>query len=197
MIGFESLLEKDYFILLEYDDEVSSFEEQPVRIPLVERGTSYVPDVLIRFRPVNGVEAKAPVLAEVKTTQDLEKNRVKYSPKFSAAKKWATDKGWAFKTRSEKDIRGLRLEFLKFLREYHSIDPSPLDIAEAKRALEQLGGQATYRNLIDTMCVDDDARLQMIPVVWHLVATRQFVVDLDQPISDEVRLKLPVRRSKS
>ena len=32
MDGFESLLEKDYLLLLDFDDTVESFEAQPVRI---------------------------------------------------------------------------------------------------------------------------------------------------------------------
>jgi hypothetical protein len=40
MDQFESLLEKDYLLVLDFDDEVESFEVQPVRVPVkgVRRG---------------------------------------------------------------------------------------------------------------------------------------------------------------
>lgn len=47
MLGFESPLERDYMILLEYDDLVERFEEQPVRVPA---GKNEMPG-LIYFGP--------------------------------------------------------------------------------------------------------------------------------------------------
>lgn len=197
MLGFESLLEKDYFILLEYDERVASFEEQPVAIPLGGKTKSYVPDVVIHYRPPISARQAKPYLVEVKTTQDLEKNQAKYARKFSVAKKWAADRGWVFKTRSEKDIRCLRLDFLKFLREYHCIDPDAADIATVTGALAHLGGAASYKTLLDALSLDDQTRLQLIPVVWHLVAVRRLMVDLDQPVTDEVLISLPSDRRKA
>lgn len=197
MLGFESLLEKDHFILLEYDDQVASFEEQPVAIPLGGKSKSYVPDVLIHYRQPKSVRRPKPSLVEVKTMQDLEKNQAKYARKFSAAKKWAADRGWVFKTRSEKDIRCLRLDFLKFLREYHCINPDTADIAKVTEALTHLGGAASYKTLLDALSRDDETRLQLIPVLWHLVAIRQLIVALDQPVSDEVLISLPSGRRKA
>lgn len=45
---FESLLEKDYLLLLDFDDTVETFEVQPVRIPVPGVRNGYVPDVLVR-----------------------------------------------------------------------------------------------------------------------------------------------------
>jgi len=76
MLGFESLLEKDFFILLEYDDEVLSFEEQPVRIPLGGKAKSYVPDVVVHYRQKSPSKKRKPLLAEVKTVDDLKKTQL-------------------------------------------------------------------------------------------------------------------------
>ena len=122
MLGFESLREKDLFVQLEYDDDVLAFEEQPVRIPLSGKGRSYVPDVVIHFRQKSSSKVRKSILAEVKTTKDLEKNKAKYANKFVAAERLASSRGRVFKTRTEKDIRNQRLKFLKFLREYHCIE---------------------------------------------------------------------------
>ncbi|CAG4884756.1 protein of unknown function [Georgfuchsia toluolica] len=54
-----------------------------------------------------------------------------------------------------------------------------------------MGGKATYAQLIGRLCHSDAEKLHMIPVVWHLVVTRRLEVNLDQPVSDGVRLKLP------
>lgn len=51
MDAFESLLEKDYLLLLDFDDGVDAFEVQPVRIPVPGVPKGYVPDVLVKYRP--------------------------------------------------------------------------------------------------------------------------------------------------
>ena len=195
MLGFESLLEKDFFILLEYDDQVLSFEEQPVRIPLGGKAKSYVPDVAIHFRQTPSSKIRKPVLTEVKTADDLKRNKAKYAPKFAAAKRWASDKGWVFETRSDKEIRSLRLDFLKFLREYHCISPDAADMSRVLVELGQLGGCASYNALVNALCVNDEAKLTTIPVIWHMVATRQLHADLGQVVSDEVLLQIPAPRA--
>ena len=90
----------------------------------------------------------------------------------------------------------MRLDFLKFLREYHCIEPTPSEIARVLRELSCLGGNASYKTLIDALAPDDESKLQMIPVVWNMVATRQLIVDLNQPITDEVLIGLPAARRK-
>jgi len=197
MLGFESLLEKDFFILLEYDDQVLSFEEQPVRIPLGGKAKSYVPDVVIYFRQTSSSKTRKPVLTEVKTADDLKKNKAKYAPKFAAAKRWASDKGWVFETRSDKEIRSLRLDFLKFLREYHCISPDAADMSRVLVELGRLGGCASYNALLNALCVSDEAKLITIPVIWHMVATQHLYVDLGQVVSDEVLLQIPAHRAKA
>ena len=91
----------------------------------------------------------------------------------------------------------MRLDFLKFLREYHCIDPDAADIASVTGALAYLGGAASYKTLLDALSRDDETRLQLIPVIWHLVAVRRLIVDLDQPVTDEVLISLPSDRRKA
>ena len=86
-LGYESLLERDMMILLEFDDAVERFEEQPVKVPLVINGKKrkpYVPDILIHYRSASSGEIPRPVLGEVKLTEDLKKHKIKYAPKFEA-----------------------------------------------------------------------------------------------------------------
>ena len=76
-LGYESLLERDMMILLEFDDTVERFEEQPVKVPLVVNGKKlkpYVPDILIHYCPASSGETPRPVMGEVKHTDDLKKN---------------------------------------------------------------------------------------------------------------------------
>ena len=72
MDSFESLLEKEHLMLLDFDDEVESFEVQPVRIPVTGVRNGYVPDVLVKFLPDSETgEIRRPLLAEVKHSDEL------------------------------------------------------------------------------------------------------------------------------
>lgn len=201
VLGFESLLERDHMILLEFDDAVEKFEEQPVRIPLPAGkgggGRTYVPDILVHYRPGRSGKVKKPRLAEVKTRKDLEKNAAKYAPKFSAARRYAAERAWEFQVVTEEDIRIPRLPNLKFLREYHLIEPARADTARVLQALDAAGGWIELGDFLDPpLCQSDEERLAMLPVIWHLVAVGRFHVDLDRPFTDRTELSLSKQRSQ-
>jgi len=121
-IGFESTLEKDFFLLLEFDRRVESFEEQPVTIPYHNpegQLCRYTPDVLVRYRPVlTGQPGGPPALCEVKYRSDLREHGAEYRPKFTAARRYARDRGWRFRVVTEREIRTPRLRNIRFLLRY-------------------------------------------------------------------------------
>ncbi len=187
MLGFESLLERDYMILLEFDEAVERFEEQPVKIPFKKGVKPYVPDLLIHYEDTN---TSRPALAEVKHTSDLERNKEKYDPKFKQAVNYAQDHNWDFKVITEIDSRPQRLKTLKFLREYQHIDPMIEDIDQVINALESLGGKAPLNELLGALCKNDSDILMLVPTIWHLVFIKRIGIDYDSPIHDKTLLLL-------
>jgi hypothetical protein len=51
MDAFESPLEKEYLLLLEFDETVERFVVQPVTVPVPGVVRGYTPDVLVYFLP--------------------------------------------------------------------------------------------------------------------------------------------------
>ena len=47
--SFEPSLERDFFILLEFNAKVIRWDPQPCRIPVRTTGKTYVPDVLVSY----------------------------------------------------------------------------------------------------------------------------------------------------
>lgn len=195
MMGFESPLERDMMILLEFDTDVESFEEQPVVVPVFEEGKkrpNYVPDILVRYRSSEKARhARKPMLAEVKHTSDLERHATKYRPKFAAATTFAKEQGWDFKTIDERTIRGPYLQNLKFLREYLNIEPDARDATRILEDLAEMGGEAELDAFLDHACPSPDARLRLLPVLWHLVVTGRIGVDLSVPLGGGSLLSIP------
>ncbi len=193
-LGYESLLERDLMILLEFDDTVEGFEEQPVKVPVVVNGRKrkpYVPDILIHYFPLQSGEAKRPVLGEVKKTDDLKKNKEKYAPKFDAASRYAAEQGWDWHIFTEKEIRTPYLDNLKFLRQYHSEKPDDELAQEVIRLLRNARNAITVELLLQKLCPTETRILQMSPVIWHLISNKQIVADLKKPLTMKSRLSLP------
>lgn len=117
MIWFESNLERDFALSLEFHTLVDYYEEQPLQIEFVDgdKNRTYTPDFLIHF--VKSEKMK-PWLCEVKFKEDLKENLVKYKPKFKAAMAFCKKEGWEFKLITEEYIRTPFLENAKFLRRY-------------------------------------------------------------------------------
>lgn len=182
-IGFESTLEKDFFLLLEFDRRVESFEEQPVTISYRNpegRLCRYTPDVLVHYRPaLTGEPGGLPALCEVKYRGDLREHGAEYRPKFTAARRYARDRGWRFRVVTEREIRTPRLTNSRFLLRYRQMRVDDAD-REALLSALQAYGAATPEALLGPACGDPLRYAAALATLWHLVATDQIGVDLDR-----------------
>jgi hypothetical protein len=193
-LGYESLLERDLMILLEFDDTVERFEEQPVKVPLVVNGKKlkpYVPDILIHYFPTSSGEAKRPVLGEVKKSDDLKKNKEKYAPKFEAASRYANERDWEWQIFTEKEIRTPCLDNLKFLRDYHNKEPDAALQQEVVSYLQNVRGTVTVESLLQKLCLTEDRVLHVTPALWYLIATKRITVNLQKLLTTKSKLSLP------
>lgn len=192
-LGYESLLEQDLMILLEFDDMVGSFEEQPVKVSLQIKGKKvkpYVPDILIHHLPTSTGETWRSVLGEVKDTRDLKKNKEKYAPKFEAAARFAEEKGWEWRIFTEKEIRTPYLNNLKFLRRYFHEKPDSTQVQTIFEFIQRMGNPISVEALLKKLCPTEEALLHMVPAIWHLVATKRIATDLQKPLTMKSKLSL-------
>jgi hypothetical protein len=191
MDAFESLLEKDYLLLLDFDETVESFDVQPVRIPVLGVPQGYVPDVLVKYRPDPETgEIRKALLAEVKRSDFLKKHAAKYAPKFAAATAYAQIMGWEFRPVDETEIRLSRLQNIKFLREYRNVSPSEHDSNCVTQVMVLHGASSTSDRVLTELAPTDEDRLHWLPVIWSMVQQRRLITDLDIPFAGDVPLSL-------
>jgi hypothetical protein len=184
---FESLLEKEHMLLLDHDPLVQSYEVQPVRIPVPGVARGYVPDLLVHYRPDEDGCISPSEIREVKKSEDFKRNAEKYAPKFEAAEQYAAQRGWVFRKIDETEIRVPRLRNLKFLSQFQFNEPEPHEVDWVLSQLDKLG-QTSSDELIALVAQSDEARLGLMPVLWHLVITKRIGVDLDVPFGSNVEL---------
>lgn len=172
-------------ILLDFDDQVKWYEEQPVRIPVEGVPRGYVVDLVVHFHQ----ESRPTELVEVKIQEDLDINADLYAPKFEAATAYCAAKGWIFVKKTEIDIRTPRLENLKFLRRYRNITPAEQQLRRVVEILTDHGDTSSSERVL--MQLGEAHREGWLPVLWHMLLTRQLMTDIDIPMPVDVPLCLP------
>jgi len=105
-VAYESLLEKKIFLLLEFDENVTSYEEQPLKVG------GYIPDVLAKR------DGFPPLLIEVKYSREAGSPDERLQKKISELEKFCAEKGWEFKMFTEKEIKEPYFGNISFLYRY-------------------------------------------------------------------------------
>lgn len=173
VIAFESTLERDAILLLEYDPAVRSIAAQPLRI-VYENG-SYTPDFYVEFQ-ANG--QREPLVIEVKYRDDLFKNWGELHPKFRAATRHARNNNEQFAIWTEREIRTVRLQSIKDLWRFRNVDVRP-DLRDHLFRILADSGSMTVQGLLSSACVDSAERLKVNRAIWHLIASSQILCNLD------------------
>ncbi|MGE7137418.1 TnsA endonuclease N-terminal domain-containing protein [Luteibacter sp. NPDC031894] len=181
---FESSLERDFYLLLEFDLKVTRWEPQPLRIDVGDGHPSYVPDVLVTFYDYDvhpGREYK--VLYEVKQRAELRDNWAKWKARFRAARRFARANGWAFRIVTDREIRsGGLLWNAKFLLPYGH-DEVNGGIQELLVKTLRYLGPTTPEKLVAHLASDPWERAGLVASVWALVASRHFLCDLSERVT--------------
>lgn len=176
---FESSLERDFYVLLEFDRHVLRWDPQPVRLPVPERGTSYVPDVLVTYRDdLRDPKSERRILYEIKYREDFRTKWKEYRPRLKAGVHYAREQGWSFRLITEREIRsGGLLWNAKFLLPYIHDEVSDGERALLLKMLTKLG-MCSPTALLDACSSNPWEKARLLNALWMLVATRAIKTDL-------------------
>lgn len=171
---FESTLERDFYSLLDFRQDVKDYEVQPARIPWVDaegKERFYTPDVFVthKFSPKARV---VKILYEVKYRSDLREHWIELRPKFKAALAFCRKYGFRFKIITEKEIRTPLLENAKFLLTYRRLhrgqyrEASEIDFLVLKMRELKV---STPKGLLEASFKNKMNQAKLIPVMWYLI----------------------------
>lgn len=179
---FESTLERDFLMLLEFDKNVERFEVQPIKLEWnneLDKPRSYTPDVLVYY----GKGKQPTTLFEVKYRDDIKKNWSVLKPKFKAAIRFCKENNWKFKLITETEIRSTYLESVKFLLPFvrqGAVNENDMMILDDK-ILEL--GTTSPKAVLASIYNDEWNQAALLPTLWYLIGTRQIKIDLASKIT--------------
>lgn len=179
-IGYESKLEHDYYLTLEFDRTLLKYEEQPLEVPGVVNGrnVNYVPDCLITYK-----DTRPPLLVECKYSSELAEEEEKLKLKIARLKEYANDNNLHFQIITEKDIASAVLA--NCLRLYRYAKP-PLKIAEHQARIHgvlKASGCMTCRELLQSLAPAPAEQAYFTPAIWHMLFVGELTTDMNTPIS--------------
>jgi len=179
-VSFESSLERDFVVLLDFDLTVEDVLEQPFRITYQGadgRERHYTPDFLVEYE--NGDR----VIYEVKYRANLKEEWATFKPRFRAAIRYAKQNGMRFSIATEVEIRGSSyLANVRFLRPYRDYAPVLAIDEHLIKTLAALG-ETTPESLLVAAYWTLENRIKAIAPLWRLVATRRIHADLYEPLT--------------
>lgn len=192
-VAFESSLEQDFLLLLEFDRGVLRYASQPIAIRWDIDGHKrrYTPDVLIEYTKdmIERYPHLKPTLVEVKPEAILKRDWALLRPKFRAAIRWCREYHCRFRIVTERYIRTPYLRNVKFLKHFGNdrfrfADCSTKGIAQAaiRSTLFELA-RSTPQVLLETITGDKSRQVELLPYIWHLVRCGAIGVDLTQPLT--------------
>lgn len=186
---FESSLERDYITLLEFDERVDFYVEQPFTIHYLHEGKNriYTPDFFVVYKPSVGTQ---PLLSEIKYKADLQRHQKDYRPKFTAAAQFAFANGYRFKVITEDEIRTDYLQNATFLSRYTQEE---VDAEHASLLLTKLSAlkEASPETLINQCNGNTHYKGGLLYTLWQLVAKKQIGCELNRPLTMNSKIWAP------
>lgn len=193
--AFESMLEQDFLLLLEFNASISRYASQPITIRWQTDGKNrrYTPDVLVEYTKFMMARNPylRPTLFEIKPEEILRRDWQKLKPRYQAATKWARSHDCRFRIITEKHIQTPYLRNVKFLLQFGKnrfrfVDSDVIGRNQAvlrTRLFELI--KTTPNQLLASITQDKQTQIELIPYIWQLVSCSSIGVDLTVPLTME------------
>lgn len=183
-VAYESLLERDFFLLLEFDRLVSSYEEQPLRLSYHygNRDIPYTPDALVQYHD----ETLSPCIFEIKYSDEIKEKKVFLREKFEQIENFLRLNDMEFKLFTELDIRTQFLENAKMIYYFASINDMYYDerINKINEILE-VDDTMSITECMNRLSPNRYDQAIYLPYLWHLIFIGKVCIDMDSKITND------------
>lgn len=164
-IAFESVLERDFYMMMEFDDDVVSYEEQPMTIHYEYydgKNRRYTPDTLVTYKD------RRQKLIEVKYEDEL-KNDLELQRKLELLKKHIEkEQKLYFEVYTDEFMDKQLLLNYKFLYNFVFI-PDDIIKTEAINHILNNTNEISVKDLLEKLHSNKIMQLQYLPYIWNYV----------------------------
>lgn len=180
-VAFESKLESELFLTLEFDDDVESYLEQPQIIISVDgKEKPYHADCFVKM--FDGSKKRNTII-EAKYTTDLnkEENKEAYEKKFKAATITANDMGMDFLVYTELSHSHTYIFNLDFLYRYKTQPREKKFDSKIKHILSKAPTPAI--DIAKSISSTPNEYMIVSNAIWGLVADKELSTDLEKELN--------------
>ncbi len=184
-ISYESLLERDFYLLLEFDSNVKSYEEQPFTIKYLRNNNTYkyTPDTLVHY-----YDETLPTVYEIKMSSAIKNNKVFFEEKINRIEEYVKNNDMNFKVFTELEIEPIFLENALFLYRYRTLKTNSI----CNEILNKLKNKnsTTINLLLSELDKNKFKQAEYIPFIWLLVFKRVIYINMNKKITNSSTIRL-------
>lgn len=183
-IAFESTLERDFYMFLEFEKDVFKYEEQPMQINYEytdNKKRRYTPDTLVTY--IDGTQK----LFEVKYANEIA-NNPELQQKIKILKEHIKEKHHLdFEIFTDEMVEKQYLENLKFLYKFAFIPPAHDRIYTIEQIL-QANKNIEVKEILLKLHANQHKQLEYLPYLWNYIFHNTKTVDLYQKLTMKTTL---------
>lgn len=185
-IFYESLLERDFCLLLEFNNDVISYEEQPFRLYYKSANSKkrYTPDILVHYKPSLN---RLPCVFEIKMSDEIKEKKVFFEEKFNQIEEYINLNDLEFKMFTELDMDEIYLENAMFLYRYKDLNNQTI----SKNILEKikLFKEISVNDLLQNFSSNKFEQIEILPYIWQLIFLDKIIIDMYIKITNSSVIK--------
>ena len=173
-IAFESVLERDFYMLLEFDENVVSYQEQPITINyeyVDSLKRKYTPDCLVTYKDRTQIYYEVKYINEINNDEEL---RIK----LDFLKKYFHQKySYSLNLFTDEEIYKEELENFKFLYKFAFL-PINKEKTEQINKILNTTDEITIKNILNKISSKQFEQMTFLPYIWNYVFHNLSIVNL-------------------
>lgn len=177
--AFESSLERDALILIEFNLSIKRYLSQPRTFNFHhnKKHMKYTPDIFVEY--INGKK----LYIEIKYRKDIEKDWDILKPKFKAAiEELSVEENTRFKIWSEREIRTPLLKNATFLLPYRHRSFETYQLEMIKKVVSRFN-ETSPEDVINICASNLEARAEFLNTLWYALSNQIIKADLTRPLT--------------
>lgn len=178
-VAFESILERDFFTILEFEDDVILYDEQPFQLnyKLNEMYTRYTPDTLVTYADDSQKVFEVKYQDEIDSDKDLQYKLSIVSHEISQ------QKALPFDIFTDIQLNEVYLKNCIFLYRFAFITYDEFLIGQVVSAINTFRSSISVQALLEHITLDSSQQLKIIPYIWLTIFHNTGLIDMHQKIT--------------